>query len=75
MTGIPSHMYYIALGLALRECGPESYLAVKAAIDDPGPETVRAVLAAGEGHRWRERIVHALVEIGIAASSSVECPK
>lgn len=75
MTGIPSNMYCIAMGLALRECQPEAYVTIKAAIDQPGPDTVRAVLEAGQGHRWRERVVHALVEIGIAASGSVECPK
>lgn len=75
MTGIPSHMYCIALGLALRECGPEAYTTIQAAIERPGPDTVRAVLEAGVGHKWRERVIHALVEIGIAASGSVECPK
>lgn len=68
-------MYCIAMGLALRECQPEAYVAIKAAIDAPGPETVRAVLEAGVGHKWRERVIHALVEIGIAASDQVECPK
>lgn len=75
MRGAPTHMYCIAMGLALHECGPADYLVIKSAIDAPGPETVRAVLEAGQGHRWRERIEHALIEIGIAASGSVECPK
>jgi hypothetical protein len=75
MSGIPSSMYCVALHLALRECGPQDYLAIKSAIEQPGPETVRAVLDAGHGKPWRVRIEHALIEIGIAASASVECPK
>src|SRR5690606_40822407 len=38
MRGAPTHMYCIAMGLALRECGPADYLVIKSAIDAPGPE-------------------------------------
>lgn len=68
-------MYCIAMHLALRECEPAAYIVVQAAIERPGPETVRAVLAAGVGHRWRERIEHALIELGVEATAGMECPK
>lgn len=73
-AGVPSSFYCVALNLALHECGagPTADL-IEHALDQPSPEAIRAVLKAGIGQPWCTRIQHALIEVGIAASSYLEC--
>lgn len=73
-TGPAASFYCVAMLLALRELPPgEIADLVQHALDNPSPDTVRAVLKAGFGKPWCERIQHALMEVGIAASPLLEC--
>lgn len=73
-TGAPNSFYCVAMQLALREIeAPAVRDLVQHALDNPGPEAVRAVLRAGFGQPWAKRVEHAMIEVGIAASSMLEC--
>ena len=74
MQGVPSTYYRLALNLALRELPPGDVAdTVQAAIDEPGPDAIRAVLVAGRGTLWVQRVEHALIEVGVAASRGIKC--
>lgn len=66
--------YCYAMQMALRDVGEGDVVKlIQAAIDQPSPETIRPVLRAGFGKPWVTRIEGALVEVGIGASSQLEC--
>ncbi|KQN75087.1 hypothetical protein [Devosia sp. Leaf64] len=68
-------IYCAALNLSLHHATGDARLAIEAALEKPSPTTTRAVLRASIGQPWQPRIEGALIEIGIAASESLECSK
>jgi len=68
-------IYCAALHLSLRDAKDDARLAIEAALENPSPTTTRALLRASIGQPWQRRIEGALMEIGMAASSEMECSK
>jgi hypothetical protein len=71
---IASGFYCVALGLALQKvpAGPLAEM-IRNAQDNPSSDTIRAVREAGRHSDWGRLIDDALIEVGIAAASLLEC--
>lgn len=69
---IAKRMYQVAVGLveARSPDVPTRELAHDA-LHYPSPSTIRALLAAGQGKPWRQSVLDALAQVGIAAAEDV----
>jgi len=62
--------FSIALGVvAVR--APEHREIMTAAMDQPSPESIRRVLELSRGQPWRESVLEAVAEVGLAACAEI----
>lgn len=62
--------FIVALGVvAVRQ--PEYRDLVSEAMESPSPESIRRVLELSRGQPWRESVLEAVAEVGMAASNEI----
>lgn len=62
--------FHVALGVvAVRE--PQHRDAMAEALEHPSPSSIRRVLELSRGQPWRESVLEAVAEVGLAASAEI----